>query len=53
MTNQEAKKELIKRYKFLNKYANFILSPYIYEGVDSKIKFEMDTIMYQILEEFL
>ena len=53
MTNQEAKNELIKRYKFLNKYASFILSPYIYEGVDSKIKFEMDTIMYQILEEFL
>lgn len=53
MTNQEAKNELIKRYKFLNEYASFILSPYIYEEKDSKIKFEMDTIMYQILEEFL
>ena len=42
MTNQEAKNELIKRYKFLNEYASFILSPYIYEGVDSKIKFEME-----------
>lgn len=51
MTNQEAKSELIKRYKYLNEHISFLLAPYVCEK--PTIHLDVEEVMITILENFL
>ena len=51
MTNQEAKIELIKRYKYLHENAISILAPYMCEK--PKIHLEVEETIKKVIEDFL
>jgi hypothetical protein len=53
MTIEQAKKELVKRYKYLYENAEFILAPYMIQDKDGDIYLDIDDALYNLLEEFL
>lgn len=49
MTLDQAKQELVKRYRYLYENACFILAPYMYEQSEEEFKRQIDKIYKNIL----
>ena len=49
MTLDQAKQELIKRYRYLYENAYFVLAPYMYEQSEEEFKRQIDKIYKNIL----
>ena len=49
MTLDQAKQELVKRYRYLYENAYFVLAPYMYEQSEEEFKRQIDKIYKNIL----